>query len=347
LEKLEGDSPRFALALPLRECAMRAVVCLAGFGAVVVLFLAVLVMQGAWPAFQQSQFVVLPRYAAMSMQYEHNYLFRSVAMTAVGMWEPNLWVLLATLIAAWRSRDLARYVPMAAVAMALVVPAVLQMRFHTYYFQVCYPFFAALWAYLVVWILENAQKVSANFRQKGRRVAAVLVWVLVANVLFWPVPTEAEGLLWRYGELETWKHNPEVFYANYSGAQWIDFLGGQMEVLKFLRQNAGPQDKVFLWGSNSLIYFASGHPPPTRFALNLGLIARWAQPEWLPEVAGDVKRASPKYIIVTRGDQIPQITYSDLDSEKFLEGFPELGLYIQQNYISVKHLKNFEIYQHR
>ncbi|MDR3765345.1 MAG: glycosyltransferase family 39 protein [Acidobacteriota bacterium] len=347
MEQLGARPPRLALRASWRECLLRCGVVLGACAAAVLLAIAGLAVQGAWPAFYESQFVVLPRYAAEAVKYEPHYL-RLALIRLGGVLPPFvLGPLAAAAILAYFRRNLPRFMPLLLAAFAVLSTAVVQVRFHDYYFTGCYPFLAAAGGYTAVALLELLQQGADALRRRGLRVAVVLLWVAVLNFCFLPLPDEYVRELLRYHQLSLWCKSPAVSYASYPGAISVEFLDGQIEVLDYLRQNARPEDKVFLWGSNSLVYFISGHEPPTRFPLNLGLISRWSPPEWLPEAAQQVERAAPTYFIVTRGDQLRTITYSDLDSEQFLQSFPALRDYLAQEYVPVRHMKNFEIYRRR
>lgn len=347
LEKLSGPSPKFAVLYGWQECRRRCGVVIGICAAAVSIAVGVLFLQGAWPAFYESQFIVLPRYAAEAVQYDPHFV-RSALLRLGGVLPPYvLGPLAAAIFLAYVRRDLARFFPIGMAVFAMLGTALVQVRFHDYYFTGCYPFLAAAFGYLAVAGLELIASAVESLCRRGLRLAAVLVWVAVVNLCWLPLPGEYVRQLLRYELLRMWHESPQNFYANYPGALGVELLDGQLEVMKYLKQNARPEDKVFLWGSNSLIYFLSGHEPPTRFPLNLGLISRWTPPQWLPEVAEQVQQTAPAFIIVTRGDQLPTITYSNLDSEQSLQTIPALRDYIAQNYVSVRHLKNFEIYRRR
>ncbi len=294
---------------------------------------------------REVQFEVLPRYAAMGIQRNPHYLLSVFVRTNyfLGVW--NLWATLAGLLLAWLRRDLRRFAPLFLAALTAYAAVVMQVRFHDYYFQTCYPFFAALWAYLAISIYEGSRALARKFKATG---LATRGWRWFG--LFWPrpfsgrFPTEFNKLTMRYEELREWRADPEKFYSDYPRQLPFELLRGQFEVIHYLEKHAKPTDGVFVWGSNCLIYYLSGHAAPTRFVSNLGIVSLWAQPSWRDELVRDLRNAQPRFIIVTRGDALPTITYVNLDSEGYLKVYPKLDRLITESYRPVADFESFVIY---
>ncbi len=343
--QLDRKAPRLALSISWRNWFQRAAYLLGALAAVVVLVLAWIFVKGAWPAMREMQFEVLPRYAAMGIERNRHYLLSVFTRTNydLGVW--NLWAALAGLIVARLRRDLRRFAPVFLAAVISYAAVAIQIRFHDYYFQTCYPFFAALWAYLAVNVFEGSRALARVFKQRGWRLAAGLLWVVFAQAVFWPLPEEFAQLTNRYEELREWQVDPAGFYSNYPRQLPFELLRGQFEVIHYLKQHAAPSDGVFVWGSNCLIYFLSGHQPPTRFVSNLGIISLWAKPSWREELVRDLQSTQPRFIVVTRGDALPTITYVKADSEKYLDLYPDLRVLIAQNYGEVSDFGSFVIYE--
>jgi hypothetical protein len=342
---LDRKPPRVSLSISWRSWFLRVAVLLAGLATAVAVVLAWIVFKGAWPAMREVQFEVLPRYAAMAVQRRPHYLLSVFVRTNqfLGVW--NLWASVAGLLLAWLRRDLRRFAPLFLAALTAYAAVVMQVRFHDYYFQTCYPFLAALWAYLAISICEGSRALARKFRQRGFRLAAALVWIVMAQAFFWPLPEEFNKLTMRYEELREWRANPEKFYSDYPRQLPFELLRGQFEVIHYLEEHAKPSDGVFVWGSNCLIYYLSGHQAPTRFVSNLGIVSLWAQPSWRDELVRDLKNAQPRFILVTRGDALPTITYVRLDSEDYLNVFPKLRSFIAQSYMPVADFDSFVVYQ--
>jgi len=342
---LDREPPGVSLSIPWRNWLARAALLLAGLVAAIGIVLAWIVFKGAWPAMKEMQFEVLPRYAAMAFERNPHYLLSVFARTNYFLGVRNLWATLVALLVAWMRRDLRRFAPVFIAALLAYVATVMQVRFHDYYFQTCYPFFAAIWAYLVVSIYEGTCVLARNLRQRGWRLAAGLLWIVFAEAVFWPLPDEFNKLTMRYEELREWRADPETFYAGYSRQLPFELLRGQFDVIHYLEKNAKPSDGVYLWGNNCLIYYLSGHQAPTRFVSNLGIVSLWGQPSWREELVRDLRNAQPRFIIVTRRDAVRTITYVNLDSENYLKIFPKLDSFITENYKPVADFDTFVVYR--
>jgi hypothetical protein len=343
--RLDRQPPRFSLTIPWRDWFAKVTVLLVGLAAAAAIVLAWIVLKGAWPAMREAQFEVLPRYAAMAVERRPHYFLSAFAQTNywLGVW--NLWAALAGLLVAWLRRDLKRFGPIFLAALTAYAAVVMQVSFHDYYFQICYPFLAAIWAYLAVSAFEASRALARGFRQCGWRLAAGLVWVVFAEAVFWPLPGEFGRLSMRYEELREWRTDHLAFYSNYPRQLPFEHFGGQLEVIDYLQRNAGPSDGVYLWSSKCQIYYLTGHQPPTRFVSNLGIISLWSLPSWREELIRDLRKAQPRFIIVGRQDATPVITFVKLDSDKYLQEFPELNSLISQDYKPVIDFESFVVYR--
>ena len=59
----------------------------------------------------------------------------------------------------------------------------------------------------------------------------------------------------------------------------------------------------------------------------------------------DLRNAQPRFIIVTRGDALPTITYVNLDSEAYLKVYPKLDRLITESYRPVADFERFVMYE--
>jgi hypothetical protein len=344
---LDREPPRVSLAIPWRDWLVRAAFLTAGLAAAIGIVLAWIAFNGAWPAMKEAQFEVLPRYAAMAVQRRPHYVLSAFARTNYWLGEWNLWAALAGLLVAWRRRDLGRFGPIFFAALTAYSAVVMQVRFHDYYFQTCYPFFAAICAYVVVSIYEGFRGIARNFRQRGWRLAAGLVWIVFAEAVFWPLPGEFNKLTMRYEELREWRADPETFYSRYPRQLVFEHFDSESKVIDYLQTNAGPSDALYVWSYKCQIYYLTGHQPPTRFVSNLGIISLWSLPSWRGELMRDLRNGQPRFIVVARGDQLPTLTYVNVDSERYLKTFPEFDSFITKNYKSVADFDAFVVYRRK
>lgn len=312
-----------------------------------VLVLGYLAWVGAWPAMKQIQFEVLPRYNAMAFERSRNYGLFVLQQIGVylGWW--TVLVAAVALLAARRIRDLSATLPVFLAAGMGLLCTLMQGRLPSFAFETCYPFFAMLWGYLAVRVFQAFRYFSRLCWRRQLRLAAVLVWVVFANLLYLPLPNEVVQFKLYVDDLRAWRRDSTTFYSNYPWARPISHFDGQMQVIRYLREHSSPQDGVFVWGSEPLIYYLAQRNPPTRFISNLALISLWAPPAWRQEMLRALDAHRPKYIVIAREDWVPMISFNFLDSAGYLQQrFPEFRDFMQQHYQTVADYGSFVICQY-
>lgn len=154
---LDACPRRVGFSIPWRRWLPWDLVFVAGFGITVVAVLANFWFSGSWPALKEVQFEVPPRYSTMALDRTEDYWLFSVRRVqfVLGLWTECA-TLAALLIALWK-RELARLGPILAATAVGFASTALQVRFHGYGFETCYPFFAMIWGYLAVKIYEDSR----------------------------------------------------------------------------------------------------------------------------------------------------------------------------------------------
>jgi len=344
---LDAHPPRLRFSVMWRQLAGRVAWVLLGFGAVVALVLGYFAAHGALPAMREIQFQVLPRYAAMAAERRRLPLGKWIAVRSeffIGA--PTLAATAVALVIAWARRDLARLGPLAGAAAIAYAGTAVQLSFHSYYFATCYPFFALIWAYLVVTLWELCRAVAEACARRGWQLAHVLVWVLFANLLYWPLPGQLNRIQMDYESLREWRAGPESFYANHPWEIPFEHMSGQLQVIHYVKANASRNDRIFLWGGHTLICYLSERACVTRFVSNLGLMSRWAPQAWRDEVAGELKARPPEWIVVARDDALPSITYVNLSSDGYLDRrYPALAGLVAGEYHPAADFTSFVLYR--
>ena len=102
--------------------------------------------------------------------------------------------------------------------------------------------------------------------------------MLFANILYWPLPAEFGRAHLDYESLREWRADTEGFYTSHPWEIPFEHMGGQFQVIHYLRAEARPADRVFLFGGHILICYLSERPCVTRFVSNLGLMRSGPRP---------------------------------------------------------------------
>jgi Dolichyl-phosphate-mannose-protein mannosyltransferase len=343
--RLDAPSHRLALNVPWRGWFIRTATLLSGFAATVVSVLVLFWFSGAWPAMKEVQFEVLPRYGAMIVNRTPHYFFWALGQIQfnLGTW-PEAGVALALLIA-WRCRELRRTAPTFLAGLFGFLATATQARFNAYSFETFFPFLAMLWAYSAVKIFEGFRTLSRRFSRRGWSAARMGVWLVFLNCAYFPLPAPAMHQAERYQGLEKWWRNPEKSYESYWWSLGIEHLGGELQVVKFLKNHSAPGDRVFVWGTAPLVYFLSGRECPSRYVSNLGLVSDWAPAAWRKQLVQTLQNKRPRFIVVERRDAIPAVSGTTLDSLEYLVRYPALARLLRNHYERTVRFRNFIIYK--
>lgn len=342
--RIDDPSPRLGLTIPWREWFARTATLLGGLAFTLAAVLAWFRFSGAWPAMKEVQFQVLPRYGAMFVERTPHYFLWALRQINfnLGDW-PEAGIALALLIA-WRCRDLHRTATIFLASASGLLVTASQARFNAYTFETFFPFLAMLWAYVAIQVYEGFQVLSSHLARRGCSAARIGVWLVFINCAYFPLPAPAMRQVERYQGFSRWWRGPEESYGSYWWSLGIEHLGGEFQVVRYLKNHSAPGDMVYVWGTAPLIYFLSGRECPSRFVSNLALISDWAPAAWRDELVQALKLKRPRLIIVERRDAIPAVSGTTLDSQEYLVRYPALARVLNSHYQCVKNFRNFNVY---
>ena len=288
---------------------------------------------------------MLPRYGAMVFERTHPLLLIAIFQTYSHLLPWNEAIVAVALLIAWKRQELAATAPIFFMGFAGYILTASQGRFHPYYFETTYPFIAMCWGYVWVRIFQGFQALSKMFAQRRWKLVQGMLWLAFFNLIYASLVAEIFRINEQYHSLTFWYREPERSYAEYLWQMDLEKLHDQMAVIDYLRMDSTPQDEVYIWGTAPAINFLSQRRPATRFVSNLGLISPWGLERWRAELVHDLKENPPRFIVVERHDAIPGVSYSRLDSEEMLQGFPAFAEFIGSQYRPVKNFTDFEIYR--
>ncbi len=344
LSRLDDPSPHLSLTVSSREWAARTAAMLAGVAATIAGVLAGFMYSGAWAAMKEVQFEVLPRYGAVIVERTPHYFLWALGRIVFNLGTvPEAGVALALLIA-WRRRELYMTAPLFMAALSGFLVTASQARFNAYSFETFYPFLAMLWAYSIVRIFDGFRMLATVFRARGWNAASFGIWLVFINCAYFPLPGPAMHQVERYQGFAKWRRNPEKSYETYWWPLRIEHFRGEFQVVRYIRDHSTPHDQVFVWGTAPLIYFLSGRNCPSRFVSNLALVSDWAPPAWRDELIRSLREKRPRFIIVERGDAIPAVSGTILDSQEYLIRYPTLSRLLADEYKRSRAFGNFTIY---
>jgi len=346
-QPLDRVPRRLRWALPRREWLTRTLLVHTGFVTVLVFVLGYFLAAGAWPSLKEVQLEVLPRYGRMVFTWSSHYALWIFIQTRafLGPWTEAACGL--ALLIAWTRRELSRVVPVALMALSGYASTAMQGRFHPTYFETCFPLFAIFWGYVALKLYEGFRLAQAACARRGWRLARGLLWIVLLNAVYLPLPGEVFRIAGQYRDFAAWWRNPERSYAEYPFPHALDKFSDQMSVIDYLRKHSSLEDEVYVWGTAPLINFLAARPFPSRFVSNLALISPWGPARWRDELIGELKKRPPRFFVVARHDAIADVSFTEKDSEECLQSFPSLEALLRNNYQPVLNLSDFEIYRRK
>jgi hypothetical protein len=196
----------------------------------------------------------------------------------------------------------------------------------------------ALAAIGLVWPLE-----ALFDRLAGRRWFAVFsipaVGLWMASEAPWPDRFSDLGLV--VSGQRTWRQ------------QWERYGGRDMRVrdcyalADFLRAHSEPDDRVFLWAYDPLVYFLADRPMSSRFLYHYPMVVEWQPPELRVELIDSLRRDPPRYIAVGSEDAVKVVTGHRKDSWRTFREFRELRAFVNEEYVSVGKIERYHVYERR
>ncbi len=122
-----------------------------------------------------------------------------------------------------------------------------------------------------------------------------------------------------------------------------------MEAAAWLRSTTRPDQRVFIWGFEPLVYFLAERRPASRFLENATIVSPASNPAWRDELVGELKRDPPEVVLVLTGDRgLENVHGIKGDSRETLRSeLPELQDWLAQNYREERQLEHFTVWRHR
>jgi len=133
---------------------------------------------------------------------------------------------------------------------------------------------------------------------------------------------------------------------NYNRFGWGDVsLRDEIDVAHYISENSSPQEKVYVWGFEPIIYVLAERKCVSRIITNNFLYSSWAEPKHKEEFLRTIYKEIPIYFIVVKNDEIPWVTGTPDDSQKAFKKFKELYQFISEKYTIDKEIGDFVIYR--
>jgi hypothetical protein len=122
-------------------------------------------------------------------------------------------------------------------------------------------------------------------------------------------------------------------------------LGDYEEAAAIIDSKTGPNDPIFVWGAESVIYWLANRRPASHFVHDFPPRANWDLADSRDTLMRELEAAHPAVIVVEAGDYASGIVGNDMDSKQSLEAFPRLKDYLSGYFTPVAQVDKLTIWR--
>jgi hypothetical protein len=217
---------------------------------------------------------------------------------------------------------------------------IIQAKFYFYHWMSLVAPFSILSAMGFSRLFQDFRFNRSYFKNENIIFAAVALFLLIL-----PILNSYSRISQTFISVLTGTLSLQGYYTQLDSLQGDFTFATTQAVVDYIQQHTTPQDTIYIWGSEPLIYFLADRSSPTRYTFNVPLLASWGKPSWREELVHDLVRSRPRYFIVVERDEMPWTTGRTEDSKTLLEEFPALKTFLVQNYKEEKRFNQFILYK--
>jgi len=195
--------------------------------------------------------------------------------------------------------------------LATLFAALLSNRPYPHYFLQLVPPFA-----LFVPALLLAKKQIGAQLTGGAAILLIIAAALFLNFGFYPTVSYYQ----RYISLVTGQIQPQEYAQQFNG-----IIGQNQQIAEEIVSNSTPNDRIFIWGTNPMLYALTQRVPATRFTVAFHIHDLKVYDETLQEI----QTQQPAYIIVMKNES----------------SWPEFEDYLSSNYLLTTSTDDMMVYR--
>lgn len=119
------------------------------------------------------------------------------------------------------------------------------------------------------------------------------------------------------------------------------------EVGRYLRAHTEPDDTVYVYGYEPLVYLISGRESASRFIYVFPIISTWSPPAWKDEFYRELDENRPRYILIQANEGAPWITGLHEDTAHYAAHDARLQALLAARYEPETTIEDFSLYRLR
>ncbi len=221
----------------------------------------------------------------------------------------------------------------------------LQGKFYIYHFLPLLPPLSIGASFAICYLFDK------NQRKELRGIA--LLAILGVCVLSWIYSNPRYRRYCMDVWWDSWKAIPatvtsggqlESYYMNVRFTADDFSFPADVAVASYIAYRTEPNDRIYIWGMEPIVYWLAGRRGPSPFIHNFALRTEWTPRRYGRELMEDLKREPPRYFLVVRNDPLPWMIGTRVDSKTDLMKYPALVQWLNNNYQLESVIDDFELY---
>jgi hypothetical protein len=183
----------------------------------------------------------------------------------------------------------------------------------------------------------------------GLRFAPLRPWLAgVALVAFVAASLRGDPYPARYALLAAVWRDPSALARHwregrYGGSDMS--LADNLAIAAWLRENTRPEDPVFVWSYDPMVYFLAERRLVSRFLYTFPLVVPWGPDAYDAELLDALRAEPPVVFVVGSKDATPHVTGNRLDSEETFERSGPIAEFVQTRYTPVARVARFTVWR--
>ncbi|MDD5557304.1 MAG: glycosyltransferase family 39 protein [bacterium] len=289
---------------------------------------------GAWDEFLYTSFVWVRHYARVGAAAPGIAGALRLRELAVSHWSIAALALLSAIGAAFaRPRREAAAALVALWALAALFNLFLQAKFFLYHYSPLFPPLAIAASAAAVLPFDRARRSVARAAAATAVICAAVASLLAVNrpynfycIAVYRAAARALAARVVSGRV------PGDYYMNIRFTSDDFSLPADLAAASYLARRTGPDDRLFIWGNETLVYRLAGRRCGSRFIHNLPFRCDWTPPRFGDALLEELRETTPAYILVARGDPLWWVTGTMEDSLAALRRWPAIERHIADGY---------------
>ncbi|EAQ04715.1 hypothetical protein OB2597_05515 [Pseudooceanicola batsensis HTCC2597] len=207
-----------------------------------------------------------------------------------------------------------------------------------YHFMPLIPVYAILWGLFLAALHGALVRRLVGPATARALIALGLAWVIVSTPI-WGRSIKSLSLWLRQAPLTD-------YHAIHPMPPDFDIVDTEAFAARLAAHRA-PEDGLFVWGYETMLYLLVGEPPRYRYPYAWPFVVDFHDGRYTGDLMTRLVSDPPRHIVVQHGDGTPWVTGRPESSAEYLEQFPVLDAFIQGGYTEIDRTERFRLLERR